>query len=284
VILAACRQRLTPNLSLELARHTPMGAYPLLDYLVVTCDTVEAGVRQLSQYYRLVGNPIALIISDDGRDRGTDIRVVLEGGAPFGVEFSASLMVLHLRDETGGRFSPSCIHFGHTPDDVGAFVRVLGCEVRPRSSWNGLVIPIESWRLPLRRRDAVLRAILESHADAILARLPNRSGLALEVQRALASRVAAGSVNIDTVARQLAMSGRTLQRRLAEEGVSFQQLLDQARKEAAIRYLSEPLLAICEVAYLVGYSEPAPFHGAFKRWYGVTPEMYRQQMKGAPPA
>jgi hypothetical protein len=49
VILAACRQRLTPNLSLELARHTPMGAYPLLDYLVVTCDTVEAGVRQLSE-------------------------------------------------------------------------------------------------------------------------------------------------------------------------------------------------------------------------------------------
>ena len=75
------------------------------------------------------------------------------------------------------------------------------------------------------------------------------------------------------------MSGRTLQRRLASEGVSYQQLLDETRKEAAVRYISEPTLAICEVAYLVGYSEPAPFHRAFKRWYGMTPEAFRQKQR-----
>ena len=83
-------------------------------------------------------------------------------------------------------------------------------------------------------------------------------------------------------ARQLAISGRTLQRRLAAEGVSYQRLVDDARKEAAGRYLSEPTLAIGEVAYLVGYSEPAPFHRAFKRWYGVTPEIFRQKQRSAP--
>ena len=51
---------------------------------------------------------------------------------------------------------------------------------------------------------------------------------------------------------------------------------DAARKEAAGRYLAEPSLAIGEVAYLVGYSEPAPFHRAFKRWYGVTPDVFRR--------
>jgi AraC-like DNA-binding protein len=80
-----------------------------------------------------------------------------------------------------------------------------------------------------------------------------------------------------TVARQLAMSGRTLQRRLAAEGVSYQQLLDDTRKEAAGRLLIESTLAIAEVAYLVGYSEPAPFHRAFRRWYGVTPEAFRNR-------
>jgi AraC-like DNA-binding protein len=75
------------------------------------------------------------------------------------------------------------------------------------------------------------------------------------------------------------MSGRTLQRRLADEGVSYQELLDDARKEAAGRYLHESALAIGEVAYLVGYSEPAPFHRAFRRWYGTTPEAFRR--KGA---
>ena len=72
------------------------------------------------------------------------------------------------------------------------------------------------------------------------------------------------------------MSGRTLQRRLAAEGVSYQELLDDARKEAAGRYHRESTLAIGEVAYLVGYSEPAPFHRAFKRWYGMNPELFRQ--------
>jgi AraC-like DNA-binding protein len=100
------------------------------------------------------------------------------------------------------------------------------------------------------------------------------------VQRALTGRVASGDTRIGALARQLAMSGRTLQRRLAAEGVSYQELLEDARKEAAGRYMSESTLAIGEIAYLVGYSEPAPFHRAFKRWYGVTPEAFRQKLRG----
>ena len=228
---------------------------------------------QLARYLHLIGNPANIEILED-RDR---VRIQIgEGGAPFSIEYLASLIVIHLKAETDGRFAAAAIHFRHTPDDVVAFARILDCEVRPGTSWNGLVVPLESWRLPLRRRDPGLRHVLEAHADDILARLPKRAGLALDVQRALASRVADGNATIDGIARQLAMSGRTLQRRLAAEGVSFQQLLDDARKEAATRYICEPSLSICEIACLVGYSEPAPFHRAFKRWYGVTPDIYRQ--------
>jgi AraC-like DNA-binding protein len=275
-ILSAAQQvRFTPNLGLELARITPMGTNPLLDYLVVTSDTVAAGVRQLSRYLRLVGNPVVLDIHDEDNDH---IRVQMaDGAAPFSFEYLAALMVLHLRKETGDRFAVTSISFQHTPDDAVGFGRILGCVVRPASAWNGLTVPFAAWNLPLRRRDPVLRHVLESHAEDILARLPTRTGLALDVQRALASRVIGGETRISVFARQLAMSGRTLQRRLAAEGVSYQQLLDDARKAAAGRYLSEPTLAICEVAYLVGYSEPAPFHRAFKRWYGMTPEIFRRK-------
>jgi AraC-like DNA-binding protein len=65
------------------------------------------------------------------------------------------------------------------------------------------------------------------------------------------------------------------------EGVSYHALLDDARKAAASQYLSESTLAIGEIAYLVGYSEPAPFHRAFKRWFGKTPEAFRQAEKAA---
>ena len=90
-------------------------------------------------------------------------------------------------------------------------------------------------------------------------------------------RITSGDTRVGTVARRLAMSGRTLQRRLADEGVSYQELLDDARKVTSGRCLMDSALTVGEVAYLVGYSEPAPFHRAFKRWYGMTPEAFRQK-------
>jgi AraC-like DNA-binding protein len=275
IIAAAQQQRFMPNLAMELARVTALGAFPLLDYLVMTSDTVGTGIAQLARYYRLIGNPVVIELqeSPDG------IRVAMTSGAPFSVEFLATLMVLHLRHETDGSFAPDSVSVRHKPDDVAAWESVLGCRVHHTAPWNGVSVPLTSWSLPLRRRDPVLRQILEARADDVLGRLPARTGLAREVQCALASRVAGSDMRIEALARQLAMSPRTLQRRLAAEQVSYQELLDDARKEAAARYLGESTLAICEVAYLVGYSEPAPFHRAFKRWYGMTPENFRQQRR-----
>ena len=281
IIEHAQRERFTPNLGLELARVTPPSSSPLLDYLVLTSDTVGAGIRQLAHYFRLVGNPVVLELHEDDEP----IRVgMAAGAAPFSIEYVTALTILRLRTETDGRFKARDASFRHTPDDSAGFERVLGCPIHGGAASDGFRVSREAWRLPLRRRDPVLRQMLETQANEILVRLPVRTGLALEVQRALASRVAGGDTQIQTIARQFAISERTLQRRLAAEGVSYQSLLDDARREAAARYLGGSTLAICEVAYLVGYSEPAPFHRAFKRWYGMTPEAFRTRTVVAAPA
>jgi AraC-like DNA-binding protein len=268
----AQQQRFTSNLALALAQVTPLGAWPLLDYLVVTADTVGDGIRQLARYFRVVGDPVFITV----RDAADPIRVELSGSAPFAVEYNAALMVRHLRAETEGRFSAAGISLQHTIDDPAAFARAAGCPVAHNAPWSGISVSLAAWQLPMRRRDPILRAVLEGHADGILARLPERRGLALDVQRLLAQRIAGGDTRIESVGRALAMSARTLQRRLAVEGISYQRLLEDARKEAAGRYLTESTLAIGEIAYLIGYSEPAPFHRAFKRWYNRTPEAYRR--------
>jgi AraC-like DNA-binding protein len=281
IIEGAQRERFTPNLGLELARVTPPGSSPLLDYLVLTSDTVDAGMRQLAHYFHLVGNPVVFELHEG--DEPIHVGMAA-GAAPFSIEYVTTLTILRLRAETDGRFAARDVSFRHTPDDAAGFERVLGCPIHSKALADGFRVSRDAWRLPLRRRDPVLRQMLETQANEILVRLPARTGLALEVQRALASRVAGGDTQIQTIARQFAISERTLQRRLAGEGVSYQSLLDDARKEAAARYLSGSTLAICEVAYLVGYSEPAPFHRAFKRWYGVTPEAFRQSPQAAPTA
>jgi len=277
VIGAACQQRHMSNLALQLACVTPIGSWPLLDYLVLTSESVGAGVHQLSHYFRLVANPFTFTI----RDEADPIRVEMDGPTPFAIEFDAALFVLHFRKEAEGAFSVAEVSFRHVPEDVAEFERTLGCRIETQASWNGVSLSRNSWNLPLRRRDTVLRQMLESQADGILARLPPRTGLALDVQRVLTARVARGDTRIGAVARQLAVSARTLQRRLSEEGVSYQQLFEDARKEAAGRYIGETMMTIGEVAYLVGYSEPAPFHRAFKRWYGTTPDIFRQRQRTA---
>jgi len=278
VLARAQQERFTPNLALALARVTPIGAWPLIDYLVLTADSVREGVGQLARYLRLTSSPISINIREDV----DPVRIEMTAPVPFAIEYDAALIILHFRGETDGRFAPAAVSFQHTPDEPAAFEGVLGCPVRINSSWDGVSIPTESWRLPLRRRDPILRRMLESQANHILERLSNRTGVALEVQRALVARVTGGDTKIESVARQLTMSARTLQRRLAEEGVSYQELLDGARKQAAGQYLSESTLAIGEVAYLVGFSEPAAFHRAFKRWFGLTPERFRRQGQIAP--
>jgi AraC-like DNA-binding protein len=104
--------------------------------------------------------------------------------------------------------------------------------------------------------------------------------VASDVSRALASRVGRDDTRIQTIARTLATSARSLQRRLAAAGISYQQLLNLARKEAAEHYLTDSPLSIGEVAYLLGYSEPAAFTRAFRRWNKVTPQAFRRRPRG----
>ena len=85
-----------------------------------------------------------------------------------------------------------------------------------------------------------------------------------------------GSPRLESIARTLAMSPRTLQRRLADDGVVFNDVLDEMRLRAAKRYLAKRDVAGAEVAYLLGFAEQSSFNHAFKRWTGQTPTEYRR--------
>ena len=84
-------------------------------------------------------------------------------------------------------------------------------------------------------------------------------------------------MSIGIVARRLAMSPRTLQRRLSEEGTSFEILREEMRKQTAEIFLADRTLSVGEVAFLLGFSEPGAFHRAFKRWHNTTPDAFRKQ-------
>jgi AraC-like DNA-binding protein len=93
-----------------------------------------------------------------------------------------------------------------------------------------------------------------------------------------------GEPSASTTASRMKMSVRTLNRALAAEGTSYRAILDQLRHELACRHLVDSRLSICEIAFLLGFSDMSAFYRAFKRWTGRTPAEFRAQARSARPA
>jgi AraC-like DNA-binding protein len=278
--MLARAQQIRPlrNMWARLAIETPITAFPLVDYLVHTSDDVGDAVRQLARYLPLVPAPLTLDIRDD-EDPVRVICVMEAWAQPASAEYTVALNSRRFREETDDRVRFAYASFTHQPDDVADLEALLGCPVRPRASWAGMALSREAWRTPLLRRDPILRRVLEGQAEAMSPGQPTPGGIALEVRRALVARLPRAETEIETIARDLRMSTRTLQRRLSSAGLSYQELLDRARRENAEKCIANSLLSISEVAYLVGYSEPAAFHRAFRRWTGLTPQAFRQRAR-----
>ena len=117
--------------------------------------------------------------------------------------------------------------------------------------------------------------MLDRHAEELLAKYPPRDSLIDQVRNVIADEFRGGEPSLERIADHLGLTPRTLQRKLQELGTSYNDVLDQMRRQLAERYLREPQMAICEVAYLLGFSESSSFHRAFKRWTGVTPKEFR---------
>jgi AraC-like DNA-binding protein len=272
----AMQPRPLKNFLFKAAAAISIGSFPLLDYLMVTSESVGVAVRQLRRYLGLVDNPHVIDI-EDAED---PIRVVFvsRDGRPTD-EFGIALTLLRLREEAGESFRASYISFQHMPEDTVEIEGMFGCPVHGCAPWNGFALSRSTWNLPLRRRDPILAKLLRQQADEAIARLPRMDGVLYDVRRALASRVAGGDIRIESVARALATSVRSLQRRLADAGSSYQQLVELARKDAAERYLTTSSFSIGEIAYLLGYSEAAAFNRAFRRWQKSTPQAFRAQSR-----
>ena len=126
---------------------------------------------------------------------------------------------------------------------------------------------------PKEKRAGGLLALLGQVTSALSA--PPSRCFRKEVEGAIEPLLAAGGANIDQVAGQLGMSRQTLYRRLKAEGVTFEEILDAKRRELAIRYLGIEHASVKAAAYRLGFSDPAAFSRAFKRWTGVSPSEFR---------
>lgn len=170
------------------------------------------------------------------------------------------------------------IHLAYDPPVYRSeYERIFRCPVHFNSSRNAMVLHPEtpSWRVAQYPRYAF--GILAAKADTLLGELDSLKTMRGQVEAALLPILHEGEVSADRIAAQVEMSRQTLFRRLQREGTSFREILKNLRQRLAIDYLRGRKVSVNETAYLVGFSEPAAFSRAFKRWTGRSPQAFRQQ-------
>ena len=275
---------------LWLGKGMTLPALGVVGYVMQHAPDVRAALGCLTRFNGLLGDGIGPALAERGDEivlhRAEPPRVArllsLSLAAPLGT-------VTLLREIAGlGPGEPVAreVAFQHPPfpgETLAALEAVLACPLRFNESETRVVLPRALLARPLISPNEGLFTYLARHAEALQARVKTSASLAARVRELLAARIRQGEPEQASVAQALALGERTLQRRLQDEGTTFALLLDEVRADLGRMYLADPKLAIFEIAFLLGYSEPSPFNRAFRRWTGQSPSAFRRA-QGTMPA
>ena len=268
------------NFGLHLGESVHPSAFDVVGYIALNSPTLGSAFTRVARYHSIWtdGALFTPELSDDTSAivyRYVDTSIYEHRQDS---EMTFATITTLCRNIASPDFAPIAVEFQHEePADVSEHLRLLRCPVRFSAPSNRLTFSSDFLSLPIAVADASLCAVLNRHAEELLSKYPPRDSLIDQVQGIIAGEFRGGDPSLERVADQLSLTPRTLQRKLHELGTSHNELLDQMRRQLAMRYLREPEMAICEVAYLLGFSESSSFHRAFKRWTGVTPKEYRHR-------
>lgn len=191
-------------------------------------------------------------------------------------EASMSAVATISQEVSTAPFTPKGIFFKHHPrGDVSVYEAHFGCPVHFETEQDAILVTDDMLAVPNKLGDETIATFFDRHLAAELAAMTDDTGLEQRVRIAVSQTLSEGVPSVTDIASQLGVSGRTLQRRLSNKGVSFQGLVDLARRELAERLLKDTDYSLAEVAFLTGFSEQSGFTRAFKRWAGQTPRSYR---------
>lgn len=255
-------------------------AFDVLGYSVINSPTFGDALDRVVRYNSIWTNGSCFAIHK-GPSKTTIVYSYLDEAireCRQDAEMTFAALAVLGRRITNVEWSADEVRFQHSrPPDTGEHERIFRCPVVFSALENEMVFDSRFLDFRLLKADPGLGRLLDRHAEELLQKYPREDGLIERVRTILKEELNGGDASLESVARQMGVSGRTLQRRLRALGTSHQGLLDQMRRDLAVRYLREPEMAVCEIAYLLGFSESSAFHRAFKRWTGTSPSEYRRK-------
>ncbi|PKO19083.1 MAG: hypothetical protein CVU39_00600 [Chloroflexi bacterium HGW-Chloroflexi-10] len=267
-----------PYFGLHMGEFAEAGSWSILGYMMMNCKTLGEAFEKSGRYMRIIGN----LIEGRAKIQFNKVKVILDTPphAPkmsrHCFESTIASSIRMMRNLTGVEINPLKVTFIYPqPESTVEYERVFHCPVLFEQKENSFTLDIRVGSIPIRMANPTLLAHFEQYAQDFLIEMERKHEYTRCVTKIILAHLDDESLSIEKVARELAVSVRTLQNRLETEGVVFSELLKEIREQLAKKYLRENY-TVEQITYLLGFSEPSVFRKAFKKWLGVTPREYRE--------
>ena len=270
-----------PVLGLRLAREVSPREVGVLFYVASAAKDLGEAIALFARYFRIVNDAVRIKLTRGDNDLVVEIHLagVSRSRATQNAEFGIAVIVKSLREITGRNVHPTKITLVHMRNsDFLDFERFCGCPVEFGGSSDRLVFSNQSLAVPLITEDVHLLDALRPICDEAAKQRDTAAGsLRAAVENEAQKLLPHGRARRYDVAKMLAMSTRTLARRLALEGTTFEEVVDELRQSLALQYIKTPSISLSEMAWLLGYEGSTSFNHAFRRWTGAPPSAARVQ-------
>lgn len=286
IIAAAIQQTGDTALLLRHTLETRLETMSVVGQIVHTSASLRHSLEQLNRYLHLMGDTEL----PPGTDRFGLLKtteglwiidhLVLPPDMAFWSEVSFARFISEFRRSfPGATFEVGLEVTYPPPPHVDQYPELFRVPVEFSAKRNALQIdPVwDSPETQFEPGNAYAFGIFTRHADEMLAKLQADTSIRAQIEAQILPRLHEGSISMDKVARDLAMSRQTLYRRLKDEGITFAEIHDDLRQRMAVEYLKGQKVTVNETAYLLGFSEASSFVRAFKRWTGLSPTAYLNQ-------
>jgi AraC-like DNA-binding protein len=266
------------RLGFTLARDFDPRELGLLYYVMASSQTLGDALKRVARYSQITNEALAV-----GYREGNRLVINLNySGVPrhserHQIEFCMFAVLRLCRALTGQNLVPQYFSIAHhRSGGTSEMARFVGTKVEFGAGRDEFALNADARELPLIHADTHLNDLLLKYCEAALAdRRSDTCQLRTRVENAISSLLPHGRVFVEDVARSLGMSERTLARKLSDEGLNFTEILQQLRRDLAVRYLDDRKLHVSKIAWLLGFHEVSAFTHAFKRWTGKTPRQMR---------
>jgi len=265
-----------PGIGLKLGTEDRVERYDPIALSAVSARSLRDALQRLARYKQLTC-PEAIELEE----RGSDCRVRFEWllaeetEPPVLIDVCFAWIANIARRGTGGLVKPKRLELRGAARNRKAYEAHFGCPVTFDSRKNTIVFARADLDRPFQTHNAELFAVVAPQLEAELAQALSSKAIGEQVKGVLKRLLAGRRPGIGDVAKELRTSARTLQRRLAEDGATFQQLIQESRRELARHYLLHSSLELNQTAYLLGYEDAHSFFRAFHDWEGSSPGEWR---------